>query len=418
MSIQVRQLIGISVFWLGLSMLFDGVNTLLVPNRLLGLTSDFPQATILGAITFVGLVIGLLVQPLAGQVSDRLRPRWGRRGFLAVGVLLILGSLLTLALAENILALLLGYVFLQISANIAQAAQQGFLPDVVPAGSRGSAAGLKGFMDVTGALVGFILLGQLLAKNHVRSALIVIAATILLTFLLSLILVREPSQRPRVAEANSSLFDAFRLDVRQHQVYIQLVTARFLFLLGTYAVGRFFLFFVADRLNLDPSSASEQAGNLLAGLTLITVLATIPGGWAADKFGRIPLMSLGAVVSALGVFLLIFANASWQILAFGAFMAIGSATFAAANWALTADVVPAEEAARFFGLANFGTAGAAALAGIFGPLVDYANNSMGGSGYTSLFVISSITFLASVIPLRGLHTSGIPLSNQTARPNS
>jgi MFS family permease len=78
-------------------------------------------------------------------------------------------------------------------------------------------------------------------------------------------------------------------------------------------------------------------------------------------------------------------------------MALGSAAFAGANWASTADLVPPGEAARFFGLANFGTAGAVAAAGFFGLLVDWANETSPGGGYVALLVVAGIIFVASAI---------------------
>jgi hypothetical protein len=44
-------------------------------------------------------------------------------------------------------------LLVQVAASVAQAAQQGFIPDVVPPERRGTASGLKGFMDVGGALL-------------------------------------------------------------------------------------------------------------------------------------------------------------------------------------------------------------------------------------------------------------------------
>ncbi|HEX6606545.1 MAG TPA: MFS transporter, partial [Chloroflexia bacterium] len=195
--------------------------------------------------------------------------------------------------------------------------------------------------------------------------------------------------------ARISLAAAFRLDLRAHRTFAWLVASRFLFLLGTYAVGRFFLYFIADRLGLDPAQAAGEAGGLLAGLTLVTVLAALPAGWAADRWGRLPLMLAGAAVSALGTLGLIVAGGAGQILLFGGLMAVGSAAFAGANWALTADVAPPAEAARFFGLANVGTAGAAAAAGLFGPLIDSANAAAPGLGYTVLFAGATLAFVLS-----------------------
>src|SRR5215212_9166520 len=171
---------------------------------------------------------------------------------------------------------------------------------------------------------------------------------------------------------------------------------------STYAVGRFLLYFVADRLRLDPGRAAEQAGAVLAGLALLTVLAAPPAGWAADRIGRAPLMLAGALLSALGTLLLIGAASSTQIFLFGGLMALGSAAFAGANWALTADLAPPAEAARFFGLANIGTAGAAAAAGLLGPLVDWGNGRTPGMGYTALFAAATLAFVASALAVRGI----------------
>ena len=54
---RVRLLFGISVFWLALSMLFDGINTLVLPAYLLGAAADSSKATVLGLLTFAGLLL-------------------------------------------------------------------------------------------------------------------------------------------------------------------------------------------------------------------------------------------------------------------------------------------------------------------------------------------------------------------------
>ena len=54
-----------------------------------------------------------------------------------------------------------------------------------------------------------------------------------------------------------------------------------------------------------------------------------------------------------------------------------------------ADLAPPAEAGRFYGLANNGTAGAAAAAGLLGPVVDQGNGVAPGLGYTALFVAAA-----------------------------
>jgi MFS family permease len=402
--LKTRGLVGISVFWLALSMLTDGRNSLILPAALLGVAPASGQATALGLLSFAGLLPAALIQPAAGAWSDRLRPRWGRRGFLAPGLVLILIGLLVFGAGSTLPWVAAGYLVALIASSIAQAGQQGFIPDLAPPAQRGQAAGWKSLMDLAGAMLGFVLLGQLLGSGQVGLALAVMGVVLLLTFALTLALVREPRQPGVSGEsiARVNLASMYRLDWRAHGAFVRVVAARFFFLLGTYAVGRFLLFFVAERLGLNAADAASQAGGLLAGLSLVTVIFALPAGWAADRFGRVPLMALGAVVSAAGILLLIGANSTAAILVGGGLMALGSAAFSSANWALAVDLAPPDQAARFLGFANFGTAGAAAAAGLFGPVMDLSNRLWSGSGYSALFVLAALATLTSLLALRGL----------------
>jgi MFS family permease len=399
---RFRLMTGISVMWIGLSMLFDGLNTLVLPDQLLRHTGDERKATLLGLFTFAGLTAGMLVQPLAGSISDRLQPRRGRAGVIGGGVGLILMSLVLLDAAWSLPALFGAYVMVQIAAAVAQAAQQGFIPDLVPASQRGTAAGVKGLMDLGGAMLGFLLLGALLGSGGTRPALIAIGAVLVATLVLTLALVREPKVGTAAIPPQPSLLQAYQIDYGHQRAFVWLVVSRFLFMLATYAVGRFLLYFIADRLHLDPDQAAQQAGALLGALALVTALAAVPGGWAADRLGRLPVMVAGALLSAFAVLLLIPADGTPAILIAGALMAVGSAGFAAANWAYTADLAPDREAARFMGLANVGTVGAAAAAGLLGPLMDMADGVAEGAGYPLLFITCSLAFVASAVALNGV----------------
>ena len=402
MGRQTRLLFGISIFWLALSVLFDGINTLVLPVQVSALASQNNQATLLGLLTFVGLLAGALIQPIAGTFSDALKPFLGRKGFIGLGLLLSLVSLFLFAAFQSLAGVMLGYLAVQISASIAQAGQQGLLPDLVDANRRGMASGMKGFMDLTGAMLGFILLGQFLGSGRVLAAIGIIGAILVVAYLLAVMLTPE-DQPNRIATGKAnyvSLRDIFRLDLTEQKTFVRLLLARFLFLLGIYGTGRFLLFFVADRLGLSEEQAAEQAGALLAGLALITILASPLTGWLTDRIGRVPLMIAGAILSAASAFMLVWANSASEILLFGGFMSLGSAAFAGGSWAMLADVVPKHQSARFFGLANFSTAGAAAAAGLFGPVIDWSDRVYPGMGFSVLFVLASVSFLTSVVPLK------------------
>jgi MFS family permease len=399
---QTRLLFGISIFWLALSVLFDGINTLVLPLQVVAFASQNNQATLLGYLTFVGLLAGALVQPIAGALSDRYKPFFGRKGFIGIGLLMSLSSLFVFESLQSLAGIMLGYFFIQISASIAQAGQQGLIPDLIDENHRGLASGTKGFMDLAGAMLGFVLLGQLLGSGGVLPAIGVIGAILIAAYLLAALLTPEdaPNRNQTSTATPISLRDIFRLDLSEQRTFVHLILARFLFLLGIYGTGRFLLYFVAERLGLSEEQAAEQAGALLAGLALITILASPITGWLTDRIGRVPLMIIGALLSAASAFLLVWANSASEILLFGGFMSLGSAAFAGGSWALLADVVPKQQSARFFGLANFSTAGAAATAGLFGPLIDWVDRLSPGMGFSALFILAAVSFLTSALPLK------------------
>ena len=398
---QFRLLTGISVFWLALSMLFDGINTLVLPLQLSEAASENTQATVLGLFTFVGLLAGALVQPVAGALSDRLRPRLGRKGFIGVGLLLSLGSLYLFAFFRGLVPLLIAYLAIQLSASFAQAGQQGLIPDLVEEDRRGLASGLKGFMDIAGAMLGFIVLGQLLGSGRPVLAIAAIGAMMVAAYFTAIVLTPEDKAAAyRAAVRSFAPTRVFRITLNTGTAFTRLLLARFLFLLGIYATGRFLLLFVGDRLRLPPEQAAQQAGTLLAGLALITVLASPITGWLADRFGRVPIMAAGSLLGAVSALMLIWAHSPAQILLFGGLMSLGSASFAGGSWTLIADLVPKDESARYFGLANFSTAGSAAVAGLFGPIIDRTEQISPGNGFTILFLGAAIAFFASALPLR------------------
>jgi MFS family permease len=422
---RFRTLLGITLFWVPLSLVGDGFATLVLPVRIALEADPAWVATAIGAITFVGLIAGMLVQPVAGAISDAVYPRFGRRGPLIVGAALILAALVLFGLVGTLPGIAIAFLLLMVAANVAQAAQQGFIPDRVERGWRGRAAGAKGFADLGGAFLGFLLLGALLADGEIRAPLTAVAVVTIAALVGTLVLVDEPdrtgrdTQIPKVSLA--SVRSAYRIDVAGHPRFVRAVAARFLFLLGTYAIGRFFLLFIADRLGFDPATAGDEAGWMLAILALATALAAIPSGWIADRRGAVPVMVAGSVVSAAGAVLLVAAGSTPEIVAFGVLLSLGSAAFASANWKLTSDLVPRDEAARYFGIANVGTAGAAAVAGLLGPLADVGRSQWPGLGYGAVFIAGAVAFAASValaLPLRSAVGAAQPEAFAVARKGS
>jgi len=63
--VRPRLLLGISILWLPLAFLFDGVTVLVLPLRLGGGAGE------LGLVSLVGLGIAAALQPVAGVLTSR-----------------------------------------------------------------------------------------------------------------------------------------------------------------------------------------------------------------------------------------------------------------------------------------------------------------------------------------------------------
>jgi MFS family permease len=404
-----RVLVGTSLLWIALSAVSDGVATLVMPVRL-GANGTAGTAGALGLMTVVGLLAGMLVQPLIGSLSDRLRPRVGRLVFLGLGVLLVVVALTALAAADQPLTIGLTFMALSVALGVAQAPQQALMADLVPHAQRGRASGLKGLADLLGAMLGFAVLGSLLAGGDVRPALVALALTIIALFVVVIVLLSRargtPSAEPPPAW---TLRQTFTLDPSRDRPFLVAVGARFCFLLGTYAVGRFFVAFIADRRGLEAGPAAEAAGGILALLALATAVASLPAGLLSDRYRRTGLMVAGAAVSAIGIGTLGAAATESQIVVGGIAMAVGSALFGVANWATLVDLAPPAEAGRYLGLANVGTAGAAAAAGLFGPLIDAGQEAAPGAGFVLLFGAAVAASLAAAGLAAVIHPPALPI---------
>ena len=383
MAARARLLVGVSVLWIPLAFLFDGVTVLVLPLRVGG------DATQLGLVSFAGLAVAAGLQPVAGWLSDRYRARLDRRAFLALAAIPTILGLWLLAGSVGLLAATIGYLVVQVGGTAMQAAQQTLIPEHVDLPERGRVSGLKAAFDVGGSFIAFLALGIVLASGDVLPSAMIITALMLGSIGLVFAFV-PPAAVPGTARPGPS---PETLDLPTGLV--PLVVARFLFLFATYAVGRFLVLLVAERLAIPPERAVDETGGLLALFTLVTAGASIPFGWLADRRSRRDVMFGGAIVAAIGIGFLVPGAGLPGVIAGGLLMSLGTAAFITGNWAATTSLVPAAASGRLMGIANLGTGLAAAAAGLVGPLIDAV-------GFAPALVVAAGASMAAVLPLVGV----------------
>src|SRR5512142_3351567 len=75
-----RALLRLSVYWLGLSSIFSGLNAILTGRvQFEGLVRKGEEGSALFVLVIAGAFIAIVVQPTIGTLSDYTSTRWGRR---------------------------------------------------------------------------------------------------------------------------------------------------------------------------------------------------------------------------------------------------------------------------------------------------------------------------------------------------
>lgn len=398
-----RDYVIINVYWFGLAFMWNGLHPIVLPALLLNFVPESLKNTYLGGMTFAGLIVAMVIQPLAGAFSDRTQSRWGRRcPWMLVGTLFDLVFLAGMALAGGYWGLLAAYILLQVTSNAAHGPAQGLIPDLVPEERRGLASGVKNLFDMGGLVVASLVAGQLMGYGNPSLAFAVIGGVLVISTLVTLLGTPERPATGRAEPASgSNLRDLLRADFRRYPDYAWLIVSRFLILLGIYAVQGFVQYYIRDFLGV-PNPA-EVTGNLMAIIGLALTALVFPAGLLSDRIGRKRLNLLAGALAALGIFLLIFVRSVTSLLIFGGIIGMATGIFVSVNWALATDLIPQEEAGKYLGLSNLATAGSGAASRLAGPLIDGLNALRPGAylGYPALFLLASAsTLLGTLLMLR------------------
>ncbi len=399
----------LNAYWLGLSVMWNGLHVIILPAVLLQFVAETQKNTVLGLLTFAGLVIAMIVQPVSGAISDQWASRWGkRRPLMTIGTLFDFLFLACLGWAGGLPLIAVGYIGLQFSSNIAHGPVQGLLPDEIPPDQYGAASGMKNILDMAGMVIASLVLGRLVNPNtaHPIGPVALIASLLAIEAAITILLVHEkPSlglrkDRPGLSTQLAGWRAALNVDFRANTSYWWLIASRFVFLLGIYDIQGFAQYFIRDVISKE--NFVELTGNLLAVITLGLIAFAILGGWLGDRIGHRRVLALAAVVGALGCLLLLLARTPITLLLTGSVVGAGIGLFLTSNWALANELAPAGEAGKYLGLTNLATAGSGAVGRLGGPLIDLLNNAHPGAnqGYVALFLFGAVCTLASGILLK------------------
>jgi len=398
----------ISIYGFALAALWSSLHSIVLPLRLLDVVAEAEKNTYLGLLTFAGLLLAMIVQPITGAISDRSGFKWGRRRpYILIGSLLGVLLLPGIGLFQSYFALFIIYCLLQMTSNVAQGTYQAFIPDLVPQDRKGLASGVKSLLEIIGGIAIVRLIGYFMGKYVLGEGVIwlwlvlgVLAAVLLGAMLATIIMVKESPGRKNEEQLSvwKTLSRSFKVDVRKDRDFIVFLVSRLLIFMALATIQTFTLFYLRDVIGLvNPATATAD---LLIAVGVGMLLAVYPAGRLSDRIGRRPVVISSGLVGAGGILVIFFSTSYGVVIAGGAIIGTATGAFMSSNWALATDLVPGGEEARYLGLTNMATAGGAALARLIGPVIDYFNRYGAGLGYQVMlgacfayFVVGSLLLL-------------------------
>lgn len=173
--------ITINIYWLGLTAVSQA-NGLIQPLLVQRFISPEQQGTYYGNMRLYSLMIALLVQALAGMLSDRSMAKWGkRRPYILIGSLFNGIILIAMGASPTYWILFTTVVLSQVASNVAHGAQQGLIPDLVPEDRRGRFSGIKAVLELLPVIIIALTIGPMIANGNMWGGIGVAVLILLLT---------------------------------------------------------------------------------------------------------------------------------------------------------------------------------------------------------------------------------------------
>jgi MFS family permease len=345
----------------------------------------------LGIVTGIGAIVAVVVNPLAGALSDRTRPRifgrqFGRRHlWTAGGALVTFLCLLVLAVAPNLFWITIAWAVANVGINTMLATLTSAVPDRVPVGQRGLVSGWIGMPQALGLVIGAILVTAVVTTTGPGYSIMAIGLALLVA---PFVLVTQddplgdgPIPRTR-----------WKLDLRDNPDFAWAFGTRFLVQLGNALGTLYLLYFLDDAVHL----ADPDTGLLYMILiyTVGMIGTAMAGGWLSDRIGRRKVFVVwsGVLITIAATLLAIWPT--WTVSMIAAFLfGAGYGVYLAVDTALITQVLPAAtDRAKDLGVINIATAAPQVLGPVLAaPIVTHLG------GYPALFALTGIVTLLGAV---------------------
>ncbi|MBA3015583.1 MAG: MFS transporter [Proteobacteria bacterium] len=349
-------------------------------------------ATTLGANSLaLGMIIAAfsisrgLLQPVVGNLSDR----WGRKGFLACGLLIycLVGMILPLAHSvSNILAIrLLHGVGSAMIVPVAMA----YVSDMAPIGQEGRYMGMLNIAIFSGIGGGPLLGGFFTDHWGMASAFYAMSGLSIVAFLL--VISQLPTQditEPKIPRPSTIRSLGIMFATRRTR---GILLARMTTMIVMVPAMAFTPLLLSQWFN----SSGTQTGIVIAGRTLANAILQTPFGRMSERRDKVTMLQTGCIIISLAICLVPMTTSFWPILILFIILGVGEAMI----WPVLG-ALATEEGRRYGQGTMMGAFNTAMSAGIFlGAVGAGICSDLIGLGW-SFFVIGVTVLISSLLATR------------------
>ena len=379
---------------LGLFMAYFGPLGVLLPNQIQALAGPH-RVVDFAWVTGLGAVVAMVVNPLAGALSDRTVSRFGRRRpWIVGGALATAAALCLVGRLHTVPWIVVGWCLAQVGVNTMQAGLAAGVPDRVPIAQRASVSGWIGIAQT----VSVVVAAALVTKISGYSGYLLLALGVIILPLPYVVGTADP---PLPAADAADL--SWRVFARSERPALSWThdfrwawLTRFLMVLGNAMAVVYLLYFLRriGSSSLHPARSAEQGLVILLAVYTVAVSATtVIAGSRSDRSGRRrrSVALAGGIIAAAA--LLVAVRPTWPSLLIAApVLGFGFGIYLSIDQALVTQVLPsAADRAGSLGVISVASSmGQAVAPAIAAPVVTYLG------GYSALYlVVAAVVLLGS-----------------------
>jgi MFS family permease len=356
----------------------------------------------------LGALVSLLVNPVAGALSDRTTSRFGRRRPWIVAGLVVGTAGLYLIATGGATLIVVGWCVTQLGFNFVIPTMLAVLPDRVPEHQQGRVSGILNAGFPVGVVAG-VFIAQAVAPSMVTMFMVPAAIAAALVLLFIALLDDPPLGRSEVAPLDWGGFvRSFWISPRDAPDFCWAWVSRFLLFMGLATLLSYQVFYLLDKVGISPAAVPETMLKSTLVSTLTTVLGSVLGGWLSDRLSRRKVFVLvSALIYGLGLAVIGMASQLEAFLWGIAICGLGQGVYLAVDLALVAQVLPDKStgAAKGIGIISLANNIPQSLAPAIAPVFLALGAAESARNYTSLFgaaALFAVLGALAALPIKGV----------------